>query len=220
MIKILAGFYFCVVVFSAEAATTIREDEIVRCPFAEVPTWPDGVDIAIPHKRLNFVYSHQSAPQWLSAEAVRSKIFSAAQAWSACGVKLMIVSETGGLFPSGPQTIRIDWSDSQSLGNFGVADRSNRRLTLGPAAFEMLRSKAPEATEYSLQLVISHEMGHFLGLQRHSRRCIDVMSYYSDDKGSECMSLVPNWKTGYREYRSHLPTACDVQRCKMINQPQ
>jgi len=45
------------------------------------------------------------------------------------------------------------------------------------------------------------------------------MSYYSDDKGSECMSLVPNWKTGYREYRSHLPTACDIQRCKMINQP-
>ena len=37
-----------------------------------------------------------------------------------------------------------------------------------------------------LQMVLSHETGHFFGLMAHSRRCIDVMSYYTDAQGQTC----------------------------------
>ena len=209
----------CMVAPGAAALSPTREDEIRTCSFPELPTWPDGLDAPLQHKRLQFIYTHAGAPRWMAAETVLSKIELSARAWSSCGLELLVVKESNAPLLPVTQTIVIQWSDGQSLGNFGVADRINRRLTLGPSAFELLRAKAPEAIKYSLQLVISHEMGHFLGLQRHSRRCIDVMSYYSDDKGAECISVVPNWKSGYREYRSHLPTACDIKRCKALNKP-
>jgi hypothetical protein len=215
--RVLACLTFCVLTCSGSASPPTRDEEIAICTHSEVPTWPDGVDAPIPHQKLQFLYSHHGAPRWMNSETVLSKIVRATQAWSLCGLDLGVGTQANASKLPTTQTIVIQWDSAQSHGHFGVADRVNRRLTLGPSAFELLMVKAPQAMEYSLQLVISHEIGHFLGLQRHSRRCVDVMSYYSDEKGSECISGVLNWKSGYREYRSHLPTACDIQRCRAIN---
>ena len=207
----------CFWAFEAVATAPTRDEEITTCTVSEVPTWPDGVDAPISGTRLQFAYRHEGAPRWMSAEQVLSKIQRATQAWSSCGLELGVVEAKRGSSWARAPTILIQWDSAHSFGHFGVADRANHRLTLGPSAFELLKVRAPEAMDYSLQLVISHEMGHFLGLQRHSRRCADVMSYYSDEGGAECVSAVPNWKSRYREYRSHLPTACDIQRCKQLN---
>mgnify|MGYP002138443102 CR=1 FL=1 len=40
----------------------------------------------------------------------------------------------------------------------------------------------------TLQMVVSHEMGHFFGLMAHSRRCVDVMSYYDNGQGERCFT--------------------------------
>ena len=67
---------------------------------------------------------------------------------------------------------------------------------------------------------LAHEIGHFLGLVAHSRRCVDVTSYYHDGKGRHCLTnniAGIRSVTGLIEYRSELPTACDIARCQRAN---
>ena len=66
-------------------------------------------------------------------------------------------------------------------------------------------------------MVVSHEMGHFFGLMAHSRRCIDVTSYYTDGKGGQCQTTDPGLLKAFGEYRATLPTACDIERCRRAN---
>ena len=68
-------------------------------------------------------------------------------------------------------------------------------------------------------MTASHEIGHFQGLSSHSKRCVDVLSYYAVG-GKKCnmRGNVPMPKNVY-EYRSSLPTACDIERCRMANKP-
>jgi hypothetical protein len=69
----------------------------------------------------------------------------------------------------------------------------------------------------TLQMAISHEMGHFFGLMAHSRRCVDVMSYYDNGKGDTCSTRDGGSYKALPEYRSLLPTACDIARCRAVN---
>jgi hypothetical protein len=67
------------------------------------------------------------------------------------------------------------------------------------------------------RVAISYEMGHLFWVMAHSRRCVDVTSYYNDGKDGHCTirggsSLPPG--VGYR---SLLPTGCDIQRCRTVN---
>ena len=66
-------------------------------------------------------------------------------------------------------------------------------------------------------MVIPHEMGHLLGLMAHSRRCVDVTSYYNNGKGEKCFARDMTQLRPGIEYRSVLPTACDLQRCMRAN---
>jgi hypothetical protein len=51
----------------------------------------------------------------------------------------------------------------------------------------------------------------------HSRRCVDVLSYYHDGKGGKCSSRDLAGMANFVEYRHVLPTACDIQRCRTAN---
>jgi hypothetical protein len=61
-------------------------------------------------------------------------------------------------------------------------------------------------------------MGHFYGLMAHSRRCVDVMSYYTGAGGERCSTRDGHWPTGTTDYRALLPTACDIARCQALNE--
>ena len=114
--------------------------------------------------------------------------------------------------------IVVQWSEPGSMGNFGLANLSQRTLALSAAAFQLLRTRNPKhPAEQILQMVISHEMGHFFGLMAHSRRCVDVTSYYHDGKGGQCYARDRSLLNTVAEYRSILPTACDIQRCRAAN---
>ncbi len=83
--------------------------------------------------------------------------------------------------------IQILWSDVGSRGQFALANVTARSLSIGPGLFALLRERNPRhPADQTLQMVLSHEMGHFFGLMAHSKRCVDTMSYYDNGKGERC----------------------------------
>ncbi len=198
------------------AGMVLRKQEIAQCLPGEISTWGDGSDRAAIAPQLVFVYEHSSAPLWFDSTAVLGALDKAATAWSECGIRARVVLHTdadAGL----RDAIRVQWSQSGSRNNFGLADLGQRTLWLGPGAFLMLEKINPQAGRATLQMVISHEMGHFFGLMAHSRRCVDVTSYYSNPQGQSCWIRGGGSLPKGVEYRAALPTACDIARCRALN---
>lgn len=195
-------------------SAAVRDHEISECRPGEVSTWSDGADRPIRAASLRFAYRHSGAPSWFTQADVEARIEKATQAWSQCGIHASLVD---GDSTTGREVILIQWDEAASMGNFGLANHPERTLSLGPKAFVLLNTSNPRHDPRStLQLVISHEIGHFYGLQAHSRRCVDVLSYYTL-RGETCFTRNPAGIVGEREYRSELPTACDIERCRAIN---
>ncbi len=158
---------------------------------------------------------------WFSAEQVQGVLQRAAQAWAPCGLPVQVMDDAQARRhkPDPAQgLVRVQWDDAAVRGNFAAANLTQRTLNLSPAMFALLRQRNPRhpAVE-TLQMTVAHEMGHFLGLVAHSRRCVDVMSYYDDGKGGRCSLREPAALKAHVEYRSALPTACDIQRCRAAN---
>lgn len=203
----------------AQALQDQREQEIAQCLPGEAQTWGDGRDGPSASAAWLFVYEGAGAPAWLDERLVLQLLQRAAQGWAPCGLPVQIVAAGAAPRPDPAQAlVRVQWSDAGARGNFGLADVGRRSLSLGPAAFALLRQRNPaHPAAQTLQMVIAHEMGHFLGLMAHSRRCVDVMSYYHDGRGGRCSARDDSLLKAYVEYRSALPTACDLQRCRAAN---
>ena len=161
--------------------------------------------------------SHGGAPGWFKEHEVLGLLQRAGAEWSKCGIPAQVTLGSGSAQGSKGYVI-VDWDATGSAGHFGLANLSQNRLSLGGAAFELLNQRNPAHNALdTLQMVLSHEMGHFYGLLAHSRRCVDVLSYYNDGKGGQCVTRNPGLFKAFPEYRSSLPTACDIQRCRLIN---
>ncbi len=218
----LLGLSLAFTALSALAYESVRDQEIAQCLPGEMATWGDGQDQPAAAASLVFVYVHTTAPAWFTPSQVMSAVQAAAAAWSQCGVAGRVVQQAVDSPVKGDAgrdgTVLVQWGDSNSRGNFGLADLGKRTLALGPAAFQLLKTQNPayDASQ-TLQMVISHEMGHFFGLIAHSRRCVDVTSYYSNGQGEKCFVRDERLRRTVLEYRSVLPTACDIQRCMRAN---
>jgi hypothetical protein len=201
----------------ASAFESVRDQEIRDCRRGELATWGDGQDRTAISPALIFSYNPAAAPPWFSEAQVAAMVSKAASAWSQCGVGSQVLAWSDPRRQA-PGVIVVQWSDTDSGGNFGLANLDRRSLSLGPKAFELLRSRNPshDARE-TLQMVISHEMGHVFGLMAHSRRCVDVLSYYHNGKGEKCFSRDLSQMRTVTEYRHVLPTACDIARCRQAN---
>ncbi len=201
----------------AQAVVELRNQEIAECLEGEIKTWEDNRDTAAKFSPIVFYYDHTGAPAWFSEKQVSELIERAASAWSQCGIPAQVVIKNTKTSQS-TNIIRIDWDVAGSRGNFGLANLTQNQLSLGLPAFQLLNQRNPKHNALeTLQMVLSHEMGHFYGMMAHSRRCIDVLSYYHDGKGGQCYSRFPDIIRKFPEYRSTLPTACDIQRCKILN---
>ena len=198
-------------------AETVRDQEIAECRSGEIATWSDGRDRRAIHTSLRIAYRHANAPGWFDEATVSDMVVKAAREWEKCGLPVTVVAASDA-DAGHPGAVSVEWSETGSRGNFGLADLGRRTLSLGPQAFQLLRTRNPaHDARQTLQMLISHEMGHFLGLMAHSRRCVDVLSYYHDGKGGQCMTRDPAGMKAHVEYRHTLPTACDIQRCRNAN---
>lgn len=199
---------------TAARAASVREAEMASCLSGEISTWGDGQDRAAIARQVQLVYRHAGAPPRFSEATVRLALQRAATAWSACGVPGAVVAEAG----APAEAVVVAWDDAATQGNFALADLGRRRLWLSRAMFDLLQQRNPgfPAGE-TLQMAISHEMGHFFGLMAHSHRCVDVMSYYHDGKGHTCTTRDGSSYRSVPEYRALLPTACDIARCRAVN---
>lgn len=202
---------------TSQAVVELRNQEIAECSQGEIKTWEDNRDTAAKFSPIVFYYDHTGAPAWFSEKQVTELIERAASAWSQCGIPALVITKNNKAHPS-TSIVSIDWNVAGSRGNFGLANLTQNQLSLGSAAFQLLNQRNPKHNALeTLQMVLSHEMGHFYGMLAHSRRCIDVLSYYHDGKGGQCYSRFPDIIRKFPEYRSTLPTACDIQRCKILN---
>lgn len=200
-----------------QAVVELRNQEIAECSQSEIKTWEDNRDTAAKFSPIVFYYDHTGAPAWFSEKQVSELIERAASAWSQCGIPALVMNKNNKAHPS-TSMVSIDWNIAGSRGNFGLANLTQNQLSLGLPAFQLLNQRNPKHNALeTLQMVLSHEMGHFYGMLAHSRRCIDVLSYYHDGKGGQCYSRFPDIIRKFPEYRSTLPTACDIQRCKILN---
>jgi hypothetical protein len=202
---------------TAFALETIRSQEINECRDDEIKTWGDGSDRAVASSSLKFTYNPKGSPEWFSNDQVLSMVTKASESWSQCGIATQMVPWNS-KFEKQNSIVIVKWDKVDSGGNIGLANFRRRTLSLNPDVFVVLRAKNPkyDARE-TLQMVISHEMGHLFGVMSHSKRCIDVLSYYDNGKGEACFSRDPLWKNRMVEYRSSLPTACDINRCRKAN---
>ncbi len=196
-------------------ATPLREQEMATCQAGEQRTWPDGRDRPAAGP-VRLAYRHGGAPSRFSASQVRAAVLAAAQAWSACGVPAQLL--TGEPEPGDVKTVLVQWNAFEARGNFALANLSQRTLSLNADMFRLLARRNPRhPAPDTLQMAISHEMGHFFGLMAHSRRCVDVMSYYDNGQGDTCSTRDGGSYKAVPEYRALLPTACDIARCRAVN---
>lgn len=198
-------------------AQSIRDREIQECWAGEILTWEDGVDRPALNSTLTFAYVPANAPPWFPADLVLELLTKAAAAWSECGIpaSAAIWNPNNGRPPG---LVLVQWGEKESGGNFGLANLGQGTLSLGPKAFQMLRERNPAHDgAVTLQMTISHEMGHLFGLVAHSRRCVDVLSYYHNGRGEKCVARDAAYAAKGGDYRAVLPTACDIARCRLAN---
>lgn len=204
---------------AASKEYSLRESEIAQCLPNEIVNWNDGAnDTKMISPSMVYVYEHQGAPTGLSEDAVFGVLQQAAAAWDQCGGQNTVLLKRDFFDAKGGLKIAVQWNDDDKLGTIGLANITKKTLTLSPEAFiNLKKANASRNLMETLQMVVSHEVGHFQGLTAHSRRCVDVLSYYANDAGEKCFVRDNAVMPKNFEYRAMLPTACDIQRCRMAN---
>jgi hypothetical protein len=201
----------------ARTASATREQEMASCLPGELRTWPDGRDRPAGVATVRLVYRHGGAPPAFDEATVLGAVQRAARAWAGCGIQTEVLGEGGAALPGAPPVV-VQWNEAETRGNFALANLGARTLSLSAAMFKLLAQRNPRhPAAQTLQMAVSHEMGHFFGLVAHSRRCIDVMSYYDNGQGERCSTRDGGSPKAVVEYRALLPTACDIARCKAVN---
>ena len=205
----------------------LRQEEISQCLTDDIKNWGDGEkDSKMLGAKMVFVYQHLGAPKSVSEQSILTVLKAAASSWDQCGGTNLVMSDKDYTTSTAGLKISVDWNEKDTVGTIGIANIAKRKLTFNPETvqkvFQINTSKNLNESylQETLQMTASHEMGHFQGLSAHSKRCVDVLSYYSVG-GEKCTTRNGGpMPVSFYEYRSSLPTSCDIERCRIANKKQ
>ena len=205
----------------------LRQEEISQCLTDDIKNWGDGEkDSKMLGAKMVFVYQHLGAPKSVSEQSILTVLKAAASSWDQCGGTNLVMSDKDYTTSTAGLKISVDWNEKDTVGTIGIANIVKRKLTFNPETvqkvFQINTSKNLNESylQETLQMTASHEMGHFQGLSAHSKRCVDVLSYYSVG-GEKCTTRNGGpMPVSFYEYRSSLPTSCDIERCRIANKKQ
>ncbi len=157
-----------------------------------------------PNSEFRWFYHRGDEPSWITPQEASRLFRDAAARWEACGVKMQFLGET---------TVAPGKMDGINVVGWSMEIQpSLRGLTVGRGKdgkiLERDVSIRPDRQEFKLsrrllEKVITHELGHAIGLT-HSPRCDDVMTLAAD-----CPKADP-------EKLPVEPTKNDLQRCRAI----
>jgi hypothetical protein len=202
----------------------MRQEEISQCLDDDIKNWGDGEkDSKMLSTKMVFVYQHLGAPKSVTEQSILSVLKAAASSWDQCGGANLVISDRDYTTSIVGLKITVDWNEKETVGTIGIANIAKRKLTFNPETVQKViqinasKNLNESYLQETLQMTASHEMGHFQGLSAHSRRCVDVLSYYSVG-GQKCTTRNGgSMPVSFYEYRSSLPTSCDIERCRIAN---
>lgn len=202
----------------------LRQEEISQCLTDDIKNWSDGEkDSKMLGAKMVFVYQHIGAPKSVSEQLILTVLKAAASSWDQCGGTNLVMSDKDYTTSTAGLKISVDWNEKDTFGTIGIANIAKRKLTFNPETVQKLiqinasKNLNESYLQETLQMTASHEMGHFQGLSAHSKRCVDVLSYYSVG-GEKCITSSGGpMPVSFYEYRSSLPTSCDIERCRIAN---
>ncbi len=202
----------------------LRQEEISQCLTDDIKNWGDGEkDSKMLGAKMVFVYQHLGAPKFVSEQSILTVLKAAASSWDQCGGTNLVMSDKDYTTSTAGLKISVDWSEKETVGTIGIANIAKRKLTFNPETVQKViqinasKNLNESYLQETLQMTASHEMGHFQGLSAHSKRCVDVLSYYSVG-GEKCTTRNGGpMPVSFYEYRSSLPTSCDIERCRIAN---
>ena len=202
----------------------LRQEEISQCLTDDIKNWGDGEkDSKMLGTKMVFVYQHLGAPKSVTEQSILTVLKAAASSWDQCGGTNLVMSDKDYTTSTAGLKITVDWNEKETVGTIGIANITQRKLTFNPETVQkVIQINASKNLNGSylletLQMTASHEMGHFQGLSAHSKRCVDVLSYYSVG-GEKCTTRNGGpMPVSFYEYRSSLPTSCDIERCRIAN---
>ena len=202
----------------------LRQEEISQCLTDDIKNWGDGEkDSKMLGAKMVFVYQHLGAPKSVSEQSILTVLKAAASSWDQCGGTNLVMSDKDYTTSTAGLKISVDWNEKETVGTIGIANIAKRKLTFNPETVQKViqintsKNLNESYLQETLQMTASHEMGHFQGLSAHSKRCVDVLSYYSVS-GEKCITRSGGpMPVSFYEYRSSLPTSCDIERCRIAN---
>ena len=202
----------------------LRQEEISQCLTEDIKNWGDGEkDSKMLGAKMVFVYQHIGAPKFVSEQSILTVLKAAASSWDQCGGTNLVMSDKDYTTSTAGLKISVDWNEKETVGTIGIANIAKRKLTFNPETVQKViqintsKNLNESYLQETLQMTASHEMGHFQGLSAHSKRCVDVLSYYSVG-GEKCTTRNGGpMPVSFYEYRSSLPTSCDIERCRIAN---
>ena len=205
----------------------LRQEEISQCLTDDIKNWGDGEkDSKMLGAKMVFVYQHLGAPKSVSEQSILTVLKAAASSWDQCGGTNLVMSDKDYTTSTVGLKISVDWNEKDTVGTIGIANIAKRKLTFNPETVQKViqinasKNLNESYLQETLQMTASHEMGHFQGLSAHSKRCVDVLSYYSVG-GEKCTTRNGGpMPVSFYEYRSSLPTSCDIERCRIANKKQ
>ena len=205
----------------------LRQEEISQCLTEDIKNWGDGEkDSKMLGAKMVFVYQHIGAPKFVSEQSILTVLKAAASSWDQCGGTNLVMSDKDYTTSTAGLKISVDWNEKETVGTIGIANIAKRKLTFNPETVQKViqintsKNLNESYLQETLQMTASHEMGHFQGLSAHSKRCVDVLSYYSVG-GEKCTTRNGGpMPVSFYEYRSSLPTSCDIERCRIANKKQ